>query len=51
MQEFINRTNSLAEAAVDSALDAVYLASLFGLTYIAISMLTSMFARLKPIAD
>ncbi len=48
MQELINRTSGLAEAAVDSAIDAAYLASFFGFTYIALTVLTSLFARLRP---
>ncbi len=49
MQELINRTSSIAEAAVDSAMDAAYLASFFGLTYIAMTVLTSLVARLRPV--
>jgi len=48
MQEFINRTNDLAEGAFNSALDAAYLASYFGFSYIALSVVTSVVRRLLP---
>lgn len=50
MQELINRTSGIAEGAFNTALDAVYLASYFGFSYIALSVVASFVARLIPIS-
>lgn len=48
MQELINRTSDVAENVVTSAMDVAYLASYFGFSYIALTVLTSFLSRLMP---
>ena len=48
MHELINRTNGFAEEVFASALDAAYLACFLGLSYLAMSLLTTFLTRLKP---
>jgi len=48
MQELINRTSGVAESVFSSALNVAYLASYFGFSYIALSVLTSFLSRLAP---
>ncbi len=48
MQELINRTSDVAESVVSSAMSVAYLASYFGFSYIALSVLTSFVSRLIP---
>jgi len=48
MLELINRTSGVAESVVSSAMSAAYLASLFGLSYVALTVLTSFLTRLAP---
>jgi len=48
MQELINRTSGLAESLFSTATDAAYLASFLGLSYLTMSMATSLLARLLP---
>ena len=48
MQELINRTNDVAESLFSTATDAAYLASYLGLSYLTMSVLTSLFARFLP---
>jgi len=51
MQELINRTNGIAGNLFRSALDAAYLASYLGLSYIALSVATSFVAKMMPSAS
>jgi hypothetical protein len=48
MQELINRTSSVAEDVISSAMSVAHLASLFGFSYIAMTVLTSFLTRLAP---
>ena len=48
MQELINRTSGVAESMFSSALDVAYLASYFGFSYIALSLVTSFLSRMVP---
>lgn len=48
MQELIDRTSGVAENVFSSALDVAYLASYFGFSYIALSIVTSYLSRLMP---
>jgi hypothetical protein len=48
MQELINRTSGLVDSLFSSALDALYLASYLGLSYLALSMATGYVSRLMP---
>ena len=48
MQELIDRTTGLADVLFSTAIDAAYLASYFGLSYIALSMAAASFRRLLP---
>ena len=48
MQVFLNRTGSIADGVIESLAGALYLASYFGLSYIALSMLTSFLSRAVP---
>jgi len=48
MTQLINRTSGVAESVVSSAMNVAYLASYFGFSYIALSVLTSFISRLMP---
>ncbi|HVZ18545.1 MAG TPA: hypothetical protein VG897_15605 [Terriglobales bacterium] len=48
MQELINRTGGIAESLFTAAVDAAYLASYLGLSYIALSMAAASLHRLWP---
>jgi hypothetical protein len=51
MQEFINRTGNIAENMYSAALDAAHLATYFGFSYIALSVLTSFVRNLSPVRE
>ncbi|MGZ4814208.1 MAG: hypothetical protein ACXVZV_02280 [Terriglobales bacterium] len=48
MQELIDRTNGIAGSLFSAALETAYLASYFGLSYLALSMAAASFSRLIP---
>ncbi len=48
MQEFLNRTSGITDGVIESLSSALYLASYFGFSYIALSMLTSFLSGLAP---
>jgi hypothetical protein len=51
MQALLNRTSEITESAYGAALNALYLGSFFGFSYIAMSMVTSFLARMMPSAS
>lgn len=48
MQELINRTTGVAGSVIGTAMNVAYLASYFGFSYIALTVLTSFVSRLLP---
>lgn len=48
MQALINRTSEITEDVYASAMNALYLATYLGFSYVAMSMLTGFMARLMP---
>ena len=48
MQALLNRTSEITENVYSAAMNALYLATYFGFSYIAMSMLTSFVSRLMP---
>lgn len=48
MQAILNRTSEITEGAYNSAMSALYLATYLGFSYMALSVLTSLLARLVP---
>jgi len=48
MQALLNRTSEITESMYSSAMNALYLGTYFGFSYIAMSVLTSFVSRLVP---
>ena len=48
MQELINRTSGIADSLLSATLEAAYLASYLGLSYLVLSIATASLAQMLP---